>query len=148
MKLATNESVGSDDELRRRAELQDASLADHPDAMREGRRVLEVVSHDDRRQAEIFEELAELGAHAGSRVRVERGERLVEEEHRGVARQRAGQRDALALASRELADARTREVGDAEALEQARRRSRDPVHRSARCAATSRCGNSAYSWKR
>ena len=86
--------------------------------MCEGRGVLEVVSDDDRRQAQIFEELAKLGADAGSRVRVQRGERLVQEEHGGVAGQRAGQRDALALASRELADASPCEVGDSEAFEQ------------------------------
>ena len=51
-------------------------------------------------------------------MRVERGERLVEEQHARVARERARERDALALAARELAGPRLREVRDAEALEQ------------------------------
>ena len=41
---------------------------------------------------------AELGAHA----RVERAERLVEQEHLGVDRERAGETHALALAAGEL----------------------------------------------
>ena len=106
------------DQLRGRAELQDASLADDADAMCEGRGVLEIVGDDDRRQAQVFEELAKLGAHPGSGVRVQRGQRLVEEEDRRVARKCARQRDALALASRELGDTSTCEVGDTEALEQ------------------------------
>ena len=51
-------------------------------------------------------------------MRVERRERLVEEEDGGVARQRAGERDTLPLAPREIARPRTGEVRDPEAFEQ------------------------------
>jgi hypothetical protein len=51
-------------------------------------------------------------------VGVERGHRLVQEQDRGVARERAGQRDALPLATRELRRPRPREVPDAEPVEQ------------------------------
>ena len=48
---------------------------------------------------------------------VERRERLVEQQDLRVARERAGERDALALAARELAGPRVGEVRDPEALE-------------------------------
>ena len=51
------------------------------------------------------EQVVELGADVGLRVRVERGERLVEEQHVRVARERAGERDPLALAAGELRSA-------------------------------------------
>ena len=50
----------------------------------------------------VGEQLRELVAHRRLRVGVERRERLVEQQHAGLARQRPGQRDALALAAREL----------------------------------------------
>ena len=135
------------DELGRRAELQDRAVRDDADAVRERRGVLEVVRDEDRRQAEAVEELAELGADARTRVRVERRERLVEEKDRRIARERASERDPLALPARELVDARLREVGDPEALEQRRDvATRRAPNRTLR--ATSRCGKSAYSWKR
>jgi hypothetical protein len=40
-----------------------------------------------------------------AQLQVERAERLVEEQHRGVVDERAGQRDALLLAAGELARA-------------------------------------------
>src|SRR5207245_4839898 len=67
-------------------------------------------------------ELAEGGAQLGSdriaRVGIERGERLVQQQHLRRARERTGEGDALALAAGQLARARVREVGDPEPLEQ------------------------------
>ena len=60
----------------------------------------------------------ELAADNAAGVRVERRERLVEEEDRGVARERAGERDALPLAARQVAGPGTGEMRDPEALEQ------------------------------
>src|SRR5207302_5822993 len=83
------------------------------------------------RKGELLEELAELGADGGARVGVERGERLVEEEHARPARERARERDPLPLAARELARLRAGEVGDAEALEErpvAAREADVPLH--------------------
>ena len=56
--------------------------------------------------------------HLGLRVRVERRERLVEEQHARVARERTGERDALPLAAGELGRLRGGEVPDPEPLEQ------------------------------
>ena len=50
--------------------------------------------------------------------RIERGERLVEQQHLRLARERSRERDALALATGELRRAGVGEVRDAEALEQ------------------------------
>ena len=139
--------VGRRDELVRRSRLQDPPLVDHADAVRERRGVLEVVGHDDGRKPEPVEQLTQLGANTAARVRVERGQRLVEQEHRRVARERAGERDTLALATGELLDARPREVADAEPVEQLL----DPrraVGAEADVAEHVRCGNSAYSWNR
>ena len=94
--------------------------------------------------ASVGEQLLQLAAHHRARVRVERRERLVEQQHARVARQRAGQRDALALAAGQLARARVGEVGDAEALQQLVDARRSPP--KATFARTLRCGNSAYSW--
>ena len=54
--------------------------------------------------AEALDQLPELAAG----LRVEPGGRLVEKEELGVAHQRAGEREPLPLAARELADARSR----------------------------------------
>ena len=87
------------------------------DPLRERRRVLEVVRDEQDRDVEPGEQVVELGADRRLRVRVERRERLVEQQHLRVARERARERDALPLAAGELARPRVREVRDAKALE-------------------------------
>ena len=67
---------------------------------------------------ELGEQVLQLAAHDAARVRVQRRQRLVEQQHRRVARQRARERDALALAARQVRRLLAREVGDVEALEQ------------------------------
>ena len=119
-------------ELRGRAELEHLAFAEHTDAMREGRGVLEVVGDENRGQSEGVEELPQLGANAGPRVGVERRERLVEEQHRGIAPEGAGERDALALAARELAHASAGEMADPEAIEERLRRQPPGARRSGR----------------
>src|SRR5262249_21675144 len=52
---------------------------------------------------------------------VDSGERLVEEEHRRVLHQGAGDENALPLTARELAELRIRNVAEADALERAER---------------------------
>ncbi len=69
--------------------------------------------------AELAEDLVELGAHRRARMRVERGQRLVEQQHRRVARERPRESDPLALAARERPCTRApAQVRDPEALEQ------------------------------
>ena len=109
-------------------ELAQPPVDDHADAVGERGRVLEVVGDEQRRQRELAQQLAaarrarrafvcassaESGSSSSSTPR--------------VARERARERDPLALAAGELAPAaRVGEVGDAEALEVARRRARLP----------------------
>src|SRR5204863_2037625 len=59
-------------------------------------------------------ELLELRARGGAELGVEIGERLVEEEERRLAHDRARERDPLALASRELAGLAREQVPDPE----------------------------------
>ena len=113
-----DEDVGrAGDEALRRAVLVEAAVDDHADLVGQRRGVLVVVGDEQRRQPELAQQLLQLAANGRLRVRVERRERLVEQQHAGVARERAGERDALALAARELGRLRVREVRDAEALE-------------------------------
>ena len=116
---AGHEGVGrGGDELRRRARLQYAPVDEDADAIGQRGSILEVVGDENRRQGEVAEELVQLDAHLRLRVGVERRKRLVEEEDAGVVGERPGERDPLALAAGQLADARTPEVGDLEPLEQ------------------------------
>ena len=108
---------GSVDELARRRELAQLSVDDHADLVGERGGVLEVVGDEDGRQRELVQELLKLGAHRSLRVRVERGQRLVEQDHARAAGERARERDPLTLATRERRRPRVGEVGDAKALE-------------------------------
>ncbi len=115
---ARNEGIARRrDEVRRRSELQDPTLADDADPVRERGGVLEVVGDEHGGQPERLEQLAQFGADARPRVRVERGERLVQQEDLRIACERSRERNALALSARELRDACVREMGDPEALE-------------------------------
>ena len=118
MKLATNASLGTATSSVGVPSCRMRPVADDPDPLGQRRGVLEVVGHQHGREAQAVEQLAQLRANAGSRVCVERGERLVEEEHSRIARERPGKGNPLALAARELAHARLGEVVDPEALEQ------------------------------
>ena len=106
---ATNASAGRVDELLGRAELAQLPVDDHADRSASASRVLVVVRHEQRRQAELAR-----GARASSArtvdfvCGVERRERLVEQQHAGLARERARERDALALAAGELGRAAPR----------------------------------------
>ena len=113
-------------ELLRRARLDELPLEEDADAVGERGRVLEVVRDEERRQAHLAQDLLELDADGLARVRVQGGERLVEEQDARVARERPGERDALALAARQLARPRRGEVRDAGSARAARRRASRP----------------------
>src|SRR5206468_6739831 len=104
------------DEVLRRADLEHTACDDHSDTVGERGRVLEVVRHEEGRQPRLAKVLGELGANRGPRVGVERRERLVEQQDSGVAGERAGERDPLALAARELAGPGRGEGADTGAL--------------------------------
>ena len=61
---------------------------------------------------------AQPGAQVGADVGVQRAERLVEQQHARLHRERAGERHALALAARELRRVAVAEAGQADELEQ------------------------------
>ena len=92
----------------------------------------------------------DLLAHPRAQRRVERGERLVEQQHLRAARERAGQRHPLLLAAGELVRQALGERRDPDHLEQlGDRRAAALAAREAEAdvlAATLRCGNSAPSW--
>ena len=85
-----------------RADLLDPALAHHHDPVGHGERLFLVVGHHDRGDAEPLLQVADLAAQPGAHPRVERRQRLVEQQQARRQRQRAGQRDALLLAAGEL----------------------------------------------
>ncbi len=117
MNAATNPSAGCATSSCGAANWRSFALDDHADLVGERRRVLVVVRHEQRRQPELAEQLLQLAADRDLRVRVERGERLVEEQHAGVARKRTRERDPLALAAGELGRPGLRQMRDLEAVE-------------------------------
>ena len=64
--------------------------------------LLLVVRHVDERDAEVVLKRLELELHLLAELQVERSERLVEEQDARAVDERAGERDALLLAAREL----------------------------------------------
>ncbi len=115
---ATNGLDGRRDQILGRARLDDSPLDEHRDPVGDRGRVHEVVRDEDRRQPELAQERAQLCAHAPARVRVERGHRLVQEQHLGPPCEGPRQGDPLALPSGKLAGLRLREPRDPEPLEQ------------------------------
>ena len=130
MKLATNGSAGACNELGRRPELDEAAVDEHPDPGRESGGVLEVVGHQQRRNADLMEKITQLEADGDACVCVERGRRLVEQQDPRPAGKRPRERDPLALPARQLVRAGAGQVGDPEAL--AAGQTRLPVRRKRR----------------
>jgi hypothetical protein len=89
-------------DLRRRTDLHDPPVVEDRDPVAHRERLLLVVRHVDERDADLALDLLELDLHLLAELEVERAERLVEEEHGGAVDDRAGERDALALAAAEL----------------------------------------------
>ena len=71
----------------------------HGDAICEADRFGLVVNHINRGRAGLAQHRLQLGAHLQTQQRVEVRQRLVHQQHRRFDRQRAGDRDALALAA-------------------------------------------------
>lgn len=112
----SREAVDRADELRdmpvcraivdfaRRADLLDAPGTHDDDAVAQFHRLGLIVRDVDRRHAEPAQERVHFPSKRIAQPCVERGERLVEQQHARLAGERAGERDALTLAARELAD--------------------------------------------
>jgi hypothetical protein len=98
--------------------LLDPALVEDRDAVGERERFLVIVGDEDRGQAELVVDLAQRAAQLAPDLGVERSERLVEQQDARVAGERPGERDALALAARQLARVALAEAGQLDQLEQ------------------------------
>ena len=100
---ADEEVDGAVVERLRVGDLLELALAHDGDAVAHRHRLDLVVRDVDRRHAEVALEAGDLGAHLHAQLRVEVRERLVHQERRRLAHDRAAHRDPLALAARERA---------------------------------------------
>ena len=101
-KSATKAVAGLAVDLGRRADLLDHAVVHHHDAVGHGERLLLVVRHHDGGDAEPRCSALISSRRRTPHARVERRERLVEQQQAGRGRERARERDALLLAAREL----------------------------------------------
>ena len=90
-------------QLERLADLLDPAIVHHHDAVGHGHRLDLVVRHVDRRRLEPLMQRLDLGAHRDTQLGIQIRQRLVEQEHLGVAHDRPPHRDALPLAAGQLA---------------------------------------------
>jgi hypothetical protein len=84
-------------QLTRAADLQQTPAIDYRDAPGKRGRIVEGVGDQKRRKFELSQMIAELVTYLPSRERVERAERLVEQQHPRVASERTSERYALTL---------------------------------------------------
>ena len=101
--LRDEQVVGMVVELERRADLLDAAVVHHDDAVGHRHRLDLVVRDVDRRRLQALVQRLDLGAHRDAQLGVEVRQRLVEQEDLRVAHDGASHRDALALSAGELA---------------------------------------------
>ena len=120
----------------RRADLLDVPLAHHDDLVGDLHRLLLVVRDDHRRRVRLVVEAAEPVAQLGPHAGVERAERLVEEEHGRIDRERAGEPHPLPLPAGELCGVALREPLELNELQQLV----DPLVRSPPSAASGSSG--------
>jgi hypothetical protein len=83
------------------AALRDPALGQHGHEIAQPKGLIEVVRHLERRDSLALVQLPQLSAKHLPRCRVNRGKRLVEQENRGLGRQRTGQRHPLLLSAAE-----------------------------------------------
>ena len=131
----------------------------HDDAVGELQRLLLIVGDEDRGQAHAIVQIAQPAAQILADLGVERAERLVEQQDARLDRERAGQRDALALAAGKLRRIALAEPAELDEIEQfldaardlglgrARSRRLRTVRPKATLSATVMWRNSAYCWK-
>lgn len=104
-------------QLGRRAFLLDAAVAQQQDAVGHRHRFGLVVRDAQGRQPERHDQFAQPGARFLAQLRVEVRQRFVEQDHRRVVDERARNRDALLLATRQLMRKAFREMAEAELVE-------------------------------
>ena len=126
-------------------------MVDHGDPVAHRERLFLVVGHVHERDADLRLQLLQLHLQLAPQLGVEGAERLVEQQHRGLEHQGAGQGDALLLPAGELAGLARRVARQLHELQRladappdlglgARRARRSP---NATLSKTRRCGNSA-----
>ena len=98
--------------LHRRTELLDPALVEHRDPIAHRHRLDLVVGDINHRRAEFLVQPRQLDAHVHAQCGVQVGQRLVEQEHLGLAHDRAADRDALTLSARELPGVAPEQFGD------------------------------------
>src|SRR5204863_7873218 len=89
-------------ELTRRGKLLDLALVEYGDAIRHRQRLALIVRDVHERDAEPALQTLELDLHLFAQLEVECTQRLVEQQNLRLVDQRAGERYALTLASRQL----------------------------------------------
>src|SRR5205823_8130672 len=104
-------------QLRARRGLHDAPGIVDDDPVAEPIRLREIVRDEDGGGAPVREHAREIFAQRMTQRRVERRERLVEQQQRRLRRERAAERDALALAAGQLGGMPTLEAAEADPLE-------------------------------
>ena len=90
-------------DIRRRADLNDAPLVEHRDAIRHRKGFALVVGDEDEGKAKRALQCLEFALHVLAKFEVERAERFVEQQDLGPDDQRAGEGDPLPLAAGQLA---------------------------------------------
>ena len=108
---------GVADDFGGRADLDEPAVAHDRDAVTEAQRLDEVVGDEDHRRGDLGAQADDLLLHVAPDHRVERRERLVEQQHRRAGRQRPRQADALLHAAGELVRPGRPEAGQADELE-------------------------------
>ena len=103
MKPATNRFGGRIVKIERLADLRDAAVVHHDDAVGKRHRLDLVVSDIDHGRAQQPMKAGDLDPGRDAQRRIEVRQRLVEQEHVRLAHDRAADRHALALAAREVA---------------------------------------------
>ena len=94
---------------------------EHQHAVGQKHRLVDLVGDEQHGLAALLPDAQQLGLHDLARLRVERGERLVHQQHVGIDRERAGEIDALAHAAGKLARIIVLEAAEADELEQVER---------------------------
>ncbi len=117
------------EELDRRADLLNHALVHHRDPVAGGHRLLLVVGHEDRGDAEAPLQLLQFLPRLHAQLGVEVGQRLVEQQDLRLDRESARDRHALLLAPGKLAGAARLEPGELHQLEHGRHLAPDVVAR-------------------
>ena len=141
--------------LGRRAHLHEAAVLHDGDAVAELQRLRQVVGDEHRRLAQLPLQPDHLVLHVPPDQRVERGERLVEQQDLGVVGQGPGQADPLLHAAAELVRVGVAEAARARPGPACRRPARSRVALSLRCTSSPkatlsrrrRWGSSPKCWK-